>query len=259
MVKHKLYIALFLVGVTTACGGGGETAPEATIEDAPAAEASSGVAPDISQAGSISGKVNFEGEAPQMARIRMGAEPSCEDKHGGPVYSQDVVVNDNGTLKNALVWVKGGMDQYSFPTPSEPVVLDQDGCLYSPHVLGVQVGQDIRMLNSDSATHNIHPVPTNNREFNISQSEGQEMMRSFPRQEIAVPVKCNIHPWMKAYIAVVPHPYFAVTADDGTFELNNLPPGDYTIEVWHEKYGAQEQQITVDPDSSQELDFSYSG
>ncbi len=259
MVKSKLYIALFLVGVTAACGGGETAAPEATIEDAPAAEASSGVAPDLSQAGSISGKVNFEGEAPQMARIRMGAEPSCEDKNEGPVYSQDVVVNDNGTLKNALVWIKGGMDQYSFPTPSEPVVLDQNGCLYTPHVLGVQAGQDIRMLNSDSATHNIHPVPTNNREFNISQSEGQEMTRSFPRTEIAVPVKCNIHPWMKAYIAVVPHPYFSVTADDGTFELNDLPPGDYTIEVWHEKYGAQEQQITVDPDSSQELDFSYSG
>jgi len=259
MVKHKLYIALFLVGLVAACGGGGETAPDATIEDASAAEAPQGVAPDLSQAGSVSGKVSFEGEVPQMARIRMGAEPACEEKHDGPVYSQDVIVNDNGTLKNALVWVKGGMEEYSFQVPSQAAALNQDGCLYSPHVLGVQVGQDIQIRNSDPATHNIHPLPTNNREFNISQSEGQEMTRSFPRQEIAIPVKCNIHPWMKAYIAVVPHPYFAVTGDDGTFTLNDLPPGDYTIEVWHEKYGTQEQQITVDPDSSQEIEFSYTG
>jgi plastocyanin len=259
MLNHKLYIALFLVGVAAACGGGGEPATEATAEDAPAAEASPGVAPDLSQAGSVSGKVSFEGEAPQMARIRMGAEPACEEKHSGPIYSQDVIVNDNGTLKNALVWVKGGMDQYSFQAPSESPVLDQDGCRYSPHVLGVQVGQEISMHNSDSATHNIHPLPANNREWNISQSSGQEMKRSFPREEIAIPVKCNIHPWMKAYVAVVPHPYFAVTGDDGSFELNDLPPGDYTIEVWHEKYGTQEQQITVDPDSSQEIEFGYSG
>ena len=151
------------------------------------------------------------------------------------------------------------MEEYGFQVPSEPAVLTQDGCLYLPHILGVQVGQDITMKNSDPATHNIHPIPANNREFNISQAEGQEMAKSFPRQEVAIPVKCNIHPWMKAYIAVVPHPYFAVTGDDGTFELNDLPPGEYTIEVWHEKYGVQEQQITVDPDSSQEIDFGYSG
>ncbi|MEE8348263.1 MAG: carboxypeptidase regulatory-like domain-containing protein [Acidobacteriota bacterium] len=259
MVKTKLYMALFLVGVTAACGGGGESASEATGEEAPAAEASAGVAPDLSQAGSVTGKVSFDGEAPRMARIRMGAEPTCDDKHGEPVYSSDVIVNDNGTLKNALVWIKGGMEPYSFQAPSEPAVLNQDGCLYIPHVLGVQVGQDIQMQNSDSATHNIHPLPDNNREWNISQSSGQEMTRSFPRTEVAIPVKCNIHPWMKAYIAVVPHPYFAVTGDDGSFALNDLPPGDYTIEVWHEKYGAQEQQITVAPDSSQEVDFGYSG
>ena len=194
-----------------------------------------------------------------MARIRMGAEPGCEEKHSEPVYSQEVTVNPNGTLKYSFVWVKEGLEQYSFDTPSQPVVLDQNGCLYTPHVFGVHVNQDIRILNSDPATHNIHPLPGNNREWNISQAEGQELERSFPRPEVMIPVKCNIHPWMKAYIAVVPHPYFAVTGDDGTFELNDLPPGEYTIEVWHEKYGTQEQKITVGPEESKEIEFSYSG
>ena len=137
--------------------------------------------------------------------------------------------------------------------------LDQDGCLYKPHVFGVQRGQEIRITNADSATHNIHPLPQQNREWNISQSSGQEMTRSFPRQEVMIPVKCNIHPWMKAYVGVVSHPYFTVTGEDGSFELNDLPPGDYTIQVWHEKYGTQEQQVTVAPQESQEIEFGFEG
>ncbi len=260
MLNRKLHIGvvLFFVSVPLACGGGGTPAEEAA-DTAPAEEASQGIAPDLSQAGSVSGKVSFQGDAPQMARIRMGAEPDCEAKHEGPVYSQEVIVNDNGTLKNAFVWVKTGLEQYRFETPSGTAVLDQDGCRYTPHVFGVQTGQDFRMLNSDPATHNIHPLPQQNREWNISQSSGQEMARSFPRQEVMIPVKCNIHPWMKAYVGVVSHPYFAVTGDDGSFELNNLPPGDYTIQVWHEKYGTQEQQVTVEPEGSGEIEFSFEG
>ncbi len=259
MLNRKLHIGavLFLISVPLACGGGAP-AEEAT-DEAPAEEVSQGAAPDLSQAGAVSGKVNFQGEAPQMARIRMGAEPDCEAKHSGPTYAQEVIVNDNDTLKNAFVWVKEGLEQYSFETPSEAVVLDQDGCFYTPHVFGVQTGQDIRMLNSDPATHNIHPLPQQNREWNVSQSSGQEMTRSFPRQEVMIPVKCNIHPWMKAYAGVVSHPYFAVTGNDGSFELNDLPPGDYTVQVWHEKYGTQEQQVTVEPDGSGEIEFSFEG
>ena len=260
MLKNKLHLTalLFLVCVPLACGGG-ETPAEVASEEAPAAATTQGVAPDLSQAGAVSGKVSFQGEQPQMARIRMGAEPACEEKHDGPVYSQEVLVNENGTLKNAFVWVKAGLEQYSFDTPTQPVVMEQDGCVYLPHVFGIQSNQDISIRNSDDATHNIHPLPEQNREFNISQASGQEMARSFARPEVMIPVKCNIHPWMKAYIGVVPHPYFAVTGADGSFELPNLPPGEYTIEVWHEKYGTQEQAITVAPEESQEIEFSFEG
>lgn len=254
---HRVVMFLFTL-LLVACGGGGESGEAPAVDATDSADAS-GIAPDLSQSGNISGKVNFEGEQPQQARIRMGAEPHCEHKHSGAIYSQAVVVNDNSTLKNAFVWVKGGMEKYKFPVPSEPARLDQEGCLYSPHVLGVQAGQDIQITNSDEVTHNIHPVPQQNREWNISQSSGQELSRSFPRSEIMVPVKCNVHPWMVCYIGVVAHPYFAVTGDDGTFELNNVPPGEYTIETWHERYGTQEQTVTVGPSESKEIEFSYSG
>ena len=260
MLKDRLHLTalLFLVCVPIACGGG-ETPAGVATDEPPATEATPGVAPDLSQAGAVSGKVSFQGEQPQMARIRMGAEPACEAKHSGPVYVEEVIVNENGTLKNAFVWVKEGLEQYSFETPTEPVVLDQNGCTYQPHVFGIQTNQEMSIRNSDPATHNIHPLPQQNREWNISQAEGQELTRSFPRQEVMIPVKCNIHPWMKAFVGVVPHPYFAVTGEEGTFELKDLPPGEYTIQVWHEKYGTQEQEITVGPQESQELEFTVEG
>ena len=122
-----------------------------------------------------------------------------------------MLINEDGTLKNVFIWVKEGLEDYKFDTPTEAATLDQDGCLYSPHVFGVQTNQKINIGNSDSVTHNIHPVPKNNREWNISQSPEQKYTRSFPRQEVMVPVKCNVHPWMKAYIGVISHPYFSVT------------------------------------------------
>ena len=257
VLKYRFLLMLVLVFIPVACDSG-ET-KEAPHEAAPSDVEPSRVSPDLSEAGNVSGKVNFTGTQPKMSRIRMGAEPACEKKHTQAVVSQVVHVNDNGTLKYVFVWVKEGLGDYKFETPSQPVTLDQAGCMYKPHVFGVQTKQDIKILNSDPITHNIHPLPKNNREWNISQSGSQKYTRSFPRQEVMIPVKCNIHPWMKSYIGVVAHPYFAVTAEAGTFDLKDLPPGDYTIQAWHERFGTLEQQVTVGPEESKEIDFSFEG
>ena len=189
----------------------------------------------------------------------MGAEPLCDKKHTGPVFAGDVQVNENGTLKNVFVWIKQGLEDYSFETPEQPVILDQNGCIYSPRVFGVQTGQPLKMLNSDPITHNIHPIPELNREWNETQAPAQDKVKSFPRREVMISVKCNIHPWMKCYIGVLPHPYFHVTGDEGSFELANLPPGKYIIEAWHEKFGTMEQEITVGPMETKEVQFSFQG
>ena len=240
--------------------GGGDKAAEAPPADEPGEKKVEGVAPDLSQAGSIAGKVSFEGTAPKGKRIRMDADPVCTKQHSDRVYFQDVIVNENGTLSNVFVWIKEGLEEYTFPVPSEQATLDQKSCLYSPHIIGVQVKQEIKILNSDPTTHNIHPLPKSNREWNQSQrAQGNPLIKSFPRAEVMIPVKCNVHPWMKSYVGVVPHPYFIVTGAEGTFELKDVPPGDYVIQAWHERYGATEQKVTVGASESKEVSFSISG
>ena len=240
--------------------GGGDKAAEAPPADEPAEKKVEGKTPDLSQAGSIAGKVSFEGTAPKGKRLRMDADPVCSKQHSDKVYSQDVVVNENGTLSNVFVWIKTGLEQYSFPTPSVQASLDQKSCLYSPHVIGVQVKQEIKISNSDPTTHNIHPLPRSNREWNQSQrAQGKALIKSFARAEVMIPVKCNVHPWMKSYVGVVAHPYFIVTGAEGTFELKDVPRGDYVIEAWHEKFGVTEQQVTVGASESKEVSFNFTG
>lgn len=213
---------------------------------------------DQATVATINGKVLFTGEKQAPKSINMSAEPVCKQSHTGNVYFEDVVVNDNGTLQNVFVYVKDGLGNRTFETPKTPATLDQHGCLYSPHVVALQAGQDLKILNSDNTNHNIHPMPTNNREWNQSMAPKQEpLMRNFPREEIMIPVKCNIHPWMKSYIGVLKHPFFAVTGKDGSYEIKGLPPGTYTIEAWHEKYKTQTQQVTVGPKESKSIDFTY--
>lgn len=159
-----------------------------------------------------------------------------------------------------FVYVKTGLERKTFETPKEAIQIDQRGCSYKPHVIGIQVGQTLDVLNSDPVSHNIHPLPKENRDWNRQQApEAGKLERQFTRPEIMIPVKCNVHNWMRAYISVVAHPYFAVTGDQGTFELKGLPPGDYTIEAWQEKYGVQEQKITLAPSASQTIEFSFKG
>ncbi len=246
-----ILIGLFAV----ACGGGGDGGGGD-------GEASSGgedvTAIDPATAGSVTGKVNFSGTAPEPELIQMDAEPTCQAKYDDGPFTETVVVNDNGTLANVFVYVKSGLEDMSFATPSEAVVLDQNGCRYEPHVLGVQTDQTLLIRNSDDVLHNIHPEPINSRSFNISQpTQGMETERTFPAAEIMVPVGCDVHGWMDSHIGVVDHPYFAVTGADGSFELPNLPPGDYVIETWHEEYGTQTQTVTVTEKETKEITFTF--
>ncbi len=217
--------------------------------------------PDEANGGTVTGKVVFTGDKPKMATMDMSATPACEAKHkGAPQKSEEVVVNDNGTVKYAFVWVKSGLPDKNWAVPTTAVLLDQNGCMYKPHMIGVMTGQNIDIKTSDPTNHNIHPQPAVNQEWNESQSPGSEdKTKAFARQEIMIPVKCNVHPWMRSYINVVAHPFFAVTGDDGTFTLKGLPPGTYTIEVRHEKYPAQEQTVTVGAKESKTVDFTIKG
>ena len=158
-----------------------------------------------------------------------------------------------------IVFVADGLGERTFDPPTEPAVIAQKGCLYQPHVLAVRANQPLEVVNNDSTAHNIHPTPANNREWNKAEPPGAKVEEAFAREEIAIPVKCNIHPWMRGYIAVFKHPYFVVTKDDGTFDLSNLPPGTYTIKAWHEKLGTASQTITIGANESKVLSFVFKG
>ena len=206
----------------------------------------------------ISGKVKFTGAKPVMPKIDMSEEPKCKAKYTAPPTDETVVVNANGTLDNVFVYVKSGLPaSYQAPAPAGPVTLDQDGCRYHPHVLGVLVGQQLSIKNSDGILHNIKAKGTKNRPFNISQPTVMTSERTFTAPEVMVPLECNVHGWMHAWLAVLPHPFFAVSATDGNFSIKGLPPGTYTIEAWHEKYGTQTATVTVAGSETKTADFTF--
>ncbi|MBI3333229.1 MAG: carboxypeptidase regulatory-like domain-containing protein [Candidatus Omnitrophica bacterium] len=205
----------------------------------------------------ISGKVTFSGSAPAREKIKMAADPVCLAQHKEAALSEDLVAN-NGALQNVFVYVKDGLAGKTFPPPTTPVVIDQQGCQYHPHVFGIQVGQPLEILNSDATLHNINVQPKENKRFNIAQPmKGMKTRKSFDKPEMAVPFKCNVHPWMGAYGHVLDHPFFGVTAEDGSFTLKNLPAGTYTVEAWHEKLGAQTQSVTVADGETKQVSFSF--
>jgi plastocyanin len=230
-----------------------------TSEEQPAAATAAKKTVDMATVGSVSGVVKLDGTPPKYRPINMSADPYCVKANKKPVFPDEVVTGPGNTLANVIVYVKSGAEDYSFPTPSEPVTLDQKDCMYVPHVVALMVGQPINVVNSDQTTHNIHPTPTDNREWNKSQPPGAPPINeTFARPEVAIPVKCNVHPWMKGYIAVMANPLYAVTDKDGKFDLKNLPPGTYTIEAWQEKYGTQDQTVTITASQQKTgVDFTF--
>jgi plastocyanin len=212
---------------------------------------------DPATAGNLAGRVMVDGTLPPNPPINLSGDPICQQAHKDGVTAE-TYISENGGLGNVFVYVKDGLGQYYFDEPGDPVRLDQNGCMYKPHVFGVRVGQNIEFVNSDSTGHNVHALPTANREFNFSQPiKTQRDRRSFTSPEVMVHIKCDMHNWMSAYAGVVDHPYFAVTEPGGKFEMKQLPPGTYTIEAWHEKLGRQTQKVTLAEKGSAEVTFTF--
>ncbi len=248
------FLALGLLLVALGCGGGEEAeAPETEAESADYFKV------DPATAAAVTGKVSIEGDTPKalMRAINMSAEPDCGKLHDKAPMAE-VVVRTDGGLQNVFVWVKAGLEGKKFEVSKDAAQLDQKGCIYTPHVLALQTRQMLKVSNSDPTTHNVHPLPKVNREWNKSQPGGaSDIEYKFARQEIMLPVKCNIHPWMRSYINVVDHPFFAVSGADGSFEIKGLPAGTYTIEAHHERLGTKEISVTVGDAESKEIAFSY--
>lgn len=207
--------------------------------------------------GSISGTIKFEGKAPPMKKIKMGADPICSAKHTDTPTTEWLLSGENGELMNVFVYIKEGVTG-DYPAPSEPVVIDQNGCIYKPHVLGARVGQSIEILNSDGTLHNIHAKPKINKEFNKAQPKFKKKLTvSFDKAEVMIPFKCDVHPWMSAWIGVLDHPFFTVTGENGSFTISGLEAGTYTVEAWHERLGKQTSTATIKTDETVNIDFTF--
>jgi len=207
----------------------------------------------------ISGSVVFDGKVPMLKPIAMDADPVCAKKHTAPVMSETLVLGTGNSMANVLVSVTKGLPAgKSYPAPKEPVVMDQRGCQYSPHVMGIMVNQPFKILNSDGMLHNVHALPKVNAPFNMAMpSTRTEALETFTKEEGTFIVKCDVHPWMQAYIRVLSHPFFAVTKADGKFSLANLAPGTYELEAWHEKLGTQVQTVTLVAKQAKAVAFKF--
>ena len=251
--SFRLLAAAALVALA-ACGS--DSSKSAKPASAPAPDAKR---VDPATAANVSGKVLFEGAPPAAASIKMASDPACEAANKGGELKSETYTVENGGLDNVFVYVKDGLgNKFIFDTPTESVKLDQKGCHYVPHVLGLRTAQPLEIVNSDATMHNVHGMPETNREFNYGQAvAGMKNTVVFTTPEVLIPFKCDVHAWMNAYIGVVDNPYFAVTGSGGRFELKSLPPGTYTIEAVHEKLGRQTQSVTLGEKDSKDITFTF--
>jgi plastocyanin len=245
----RLAIVPTMVALLLGCAEKGQDAPPPpATQGGASAPPAQPKAVDPATVGGVAGTVEFAGAVPQAASLVMRSEPWCTHQHpGGDVADQKVRVKD-GKLAGAFVWIAGGLEGYTFPPSASPVVLDQVGCLFTPRIVGVQVGQPLRLLNSEQVLHNVHAKPKHSRDRNLAlPTKGSSREVTFERAEAMVPVVCDVHPWMKAWIGVIDSPFYAVTDEAGAFTLTGLPPGRYVLRVWHEVLGTREQTIEVAP------------
>lgn len=251
---RKLAALTLLVPFAAACGG----AEEAAAPAAPASNEPAAAAPDLSQAGGVAGSAMFAGEAPAAEAIQMAADPFCQSTHSDVVMSTPVMVDADGGLMNVVVHISSGLEGYAFDDAMDQAVLDQNGCVYNPHVLAMQAGQTIIIRNSDDTLHNVNVQPANNPAFNQGQPlAGMELERTFDNAEVGIPARCDVHPWMGAFISVFDHPYFSVSTEAGAFAIPQLPPGDYVVEAWHETLGTMTQSVTVTPNETAAVSIEF--
>ncbi len=254
-------VAIALAASVAACGGNKEASNTSAEPGggAAATPAGGGQKVDTATAGEVSGTVTVDGAVPKNEPIKMNADPVCVQENKTPQFQETYMVGSDGkSLANVFVYVKDGLGNYVYDTPTQPATIDQKNCRYHPHVFGMRVGQPLEIINSDPTLHNIHAMPKSNQEFNNGQPiQGMKMTHTFTAKEVMVPFKCDVHGWMNAYVGVLDHPYFAVTDADGKFDIKTLPPGTYTLEAWHEKLGTATQSVTIGPKETKTITFTF--
>ncbi|MDZ4805611.1 MAG: carboxypeptidase regulatory-like domain-containing protein [Candidatus Eisenbacteria bacterium] len=261
MRRVRLFLPLGLFVLLSGCGGSSKS--PATDDSAtgsrgksPNATAVPLTVVDPATAGSIAGLITFEGTPPAEKLIDMKGDPACGRAHRDRMYTETAVVH-GGKVQWAFVRISAGLEGKTFGVPAEPVVMDQSGCLYSPHLVGAVIGQVFRVLNSDETLHNVHAVCSANKAFNMAMPlKGMKQEKKFSAEEM-VHLKCDVHPWMSAWVGVCENPYYAVSGADGGYTIRNVPPGSYTLEAWHETFGRQTMPITVDPSGAATADFTF--
>jgi plastocyanin len=218
------------------------------------------ISPSVADAAStITGTITFEGKPPALPPLSMDADPACAKKHSKPAPSEMLVLGSGNAMANILVYVSKGVPAgKTYPAPKTPAVLDQNGCQYKPHVQGIMVGQPYRILNSDGILHNVHSLPKVNPQFNKPMpATMKETSTTFAKPEPVFQIKCDVHPWMVAYVGVFTHPFYSVTGTDGKFTISGLDPGTYEITAWHERMGTQTATVTVGANETKTQPFKF--